>query len=276
MPKRSNKRDSAKAEYIARKSKGEDVSLKELAEQQGVSYQTLRNWKKADKWDDIKIRKKRGGQPGNTNSKGKKNAKGSHDGAPIGNKNAEKDGAYSTIFFDMLTDAEKELAARTPTGSRAALENELQILKVREHRILEKIALYEKEPEDKLFLNSLVDMRVPRGRGSQKVDGASQQMGMYSKDSAFARILKLEEALYKVQGRIATIVNSLKAIEDAEKRLVIENKKLEIMEMRATGAIEVPDPDGGTDSETTAADLTDETQDDMTDGEDGSHIEDEE
>ena len=47
MPKRSEKRDTAKAAYIARKAAGEEVSLRELAQEQGVSYQTLRNWKAA-------------------------------------------------------------------------------------------------------------------------------------------------------------------------------------------------------------------------------------
>lgn len=36
MPKRSEKRDTAKAEYIARKARGEEVSLRELAKEQGV------------------------------------------------------------------------------------------------------------------------------------------------------------------------------------------------------------------------------------------------
>lgn len=239
MPKRSDKRDSAKAEYIARKSKGEKVNLRELAEQQGVSYQTLRNWKKTDKWDEALPKRKRGGQPGNRNSKGKRNAKGSHEGAPKGNKNAEKDGAYSAIFFDMLSDSEKELAAATPTGGKEALVHELQILKIREHRILEKIAVYEKEDEDKMHLNSLMDMRVP----VEGKDGAVQQMGMYNSETAFARSLKLQEALYKVQGRIATIVSSLRALEEADRRHELEKKKLEIMEMRATGAIEITDID---------------------------------
>ena len=47
MPKRSEKRDTAKAEYIAKKKKGEEVSLRALAGELGVSYQTLRNWKAA-------------------------------------------------------------------------------------------------------------------------------------------------------------------------------------------------------------------------------------
>lgn len=245
MPKRSDKRESAKAEYIARKAKGEKINLRELAEQQGVTYQTLRNWKAADKWDEQIPKRKRGGQPGNKNSKGKKNAKGHHDGAPIGNKNAEKDGAYSAVFFDMLSESEKELAAITPTGGKAALVHELQILKVREHRILEKLAIYENAEEDALYLNSLMDMRVPAGRGKAKKDGAVQTMGMYSKDSAFARSLKLQEALYKVQGRIATIVNSLRALEEADRRHELDKRRLEILEMKATGAIEIAEPDGG-------------------------------
>ena len=251
MPKRSEKRDTAKADYLAQLSKGEKVNLRELADKVGVSYQTIRNWKAADKWDDYIPKRKRGGQPGNTNSKGHKNAKGSHDGAPKGNKNAEKDGAYSAIFFDMLTDAEKELCEKTPCGSREALEHELQILKLREHKILSKIAEYEAMKDDELITSSLLDMRLPK-KGK---DGAVQQMGMYTKDSAFQRVLKLDEALYKVQGRIATIANSLKAIEETEKRLAIDRRRLDIMYMRASDTFEIEDP-------------AEEMFDDMTEAED--------
>jgi hypothetical protein len=75
-----------------------------------------------------------------------------------------------------------------------------------------------------------------------------QQMGMYSKDSAFARVLKLQEALYKVQGRIAKIADSLRALEENEKRLELEKKRLEILRMRATGVVETPDPETGEDA----------------------------
>ena len=121
MPKRSEKRDTAKAEYVARKAQGEKVSLRELAQELGVTYQTLRNWKAADKWDEALPKKKRGGQPGNKNSAGKKNAAGSHPGAPVGNKNAEKDGAYSAVLYDLLTDQEKAVYNGAPTESAAAL-----------------------------------------------------------------------------------------------------------------------------------------------------------
>lgn len=245
MPKRSEKRDTAKAAYVERKNKGEQFTLKEFAQSQGVSYQLVRKWKAADEWDKAteKPKKKRGGQPGNRNSAGHKNAEGSHAGAPEGNKNAEKDGAYSAVLLDMLTDKEKEVADKAPTGSKEALVHEMMILKVREYRVLEKIAEYEKKPEEELFISSVLDMRVPAGRGENKKDGASQQMGMYTKDSAFARVLKLQEALYKIQGRIAKITDSIRASEEYEARMEIEKQKLEILRMRATGAVDIGDED---------------------------------
>ena len=196
MPKRSEKRDAARAAYVEKKSRGGKVNLRELAEELGVSYQTVRNWKAADGWDQALPPKKRGGQPGNRNSAGHKNAAGSHKGAPAGNRNAEKDGAYSTVFFDMLTPEEREILHGAPVQGREALEHEMKILKFREHKILAKISEYERAPEDALYLNSVTDMREPAGRGKDRKDGAAQQMGMYNKDSAFARVLKLQEALY--------------------------------------------------------------------------------
>lgn len=247
MPKRSGERDTAKAEYIAKKSRGEKVNLRKLAEALGVSYQTLRNWKTTDGWDAALPKKKRGGQPGNQNSKGRRNAAGSHKGAPPGNKNAEKDGAYSAVFFNMLTEPEREFLEKTPLGSREALEHEMKILKFREHKILEKIAEYEALPADSLYTNSVLDMRIPK-KGQ---DGAEQTMGMYTKDSAFSRVLKLQEALYKVQGRIAKIADSLRALEENEKRMELERERLEILRMRETGTMEVEEPEGaGEENET--------------------------
>ena len=105
------------------------------------------------------------------------------------------------------------------------------------------IAEYEKAPEDTLYVSSLLDMRVPGGKGTERKDGAMQNMGMYSKDSAFNRAMKLQEALYKVQGRIAKIADSLRGLEESEKRMGLEKERLELMRMRATGAVTVPDAD---------------------------------
>ena len=100
----------------------------------------------------------------------------------------------------MRTEQDKAGADGAAAGSGGAVIHEMRLLKVREHRIMSKIAVYEAEPEDTLHLSSVLDMREPAGRGDKKQDGARQQMGMYTKDSAFNRVMKLQEALYKVQG----------------------------------------------------------------------------
>ena len=231
MPKRSEKRDTAKAEYVERRNRGEKVNLREFADALGVNYKTLRDWKRMDEWDEAvppPPKRKRGGQPGNTNSKGKKNAAGSHPGAPTGNKNAEKDGAYSAVFLDMLTDQEREIVEKTPLEVRAALEHEMKILKFREHKILEKIAEYEKAEEGAVYLSAMTEIR-----------GKNDTTLRFS-DSAFKRVQSLQEALYKVQGRIAKITDSLRGLDESAARLAMERERLDILRMRASGSVDVP------------------------------------
>lgn len=228
------KKAAAKAEYARRRAKGQEINLKAFADEMGVRYDTLRRWKTKEQWDEQPTRK-RGGQPGNQNAKANTGG-----GAPLGNKNAEKDGAYSAVFFNALTEEEKQLVELTPLDSTTALQHEMKILKLREKRILDRIAQYEQEDEEKLHLSSLTDMRVPKGGE----DGAVQTMGMYSSDTAFSRTMKLNEALYKVQGRIAAIANALRAAEENAVRTEMERQRLDIMRMRASGVVDVDGEDG--------------------------------
>ena len=217
MPARNSQRDTAKAEYIKRRRAGEKINLKEFADRVGVPYGTVRNWKRIDQWDES-LERKRGGQPGNRNSKGKKNAKGNHGGAPRENKNAEKDGAYSAVFFDKLSDRQKKILA--------ALEK------------------YSECADDDLYIATLTDMRRPgKSEGGKRTDGAEQKMGLYNKDSAFTRREKLQEALYKVSGRIATLIGQLRQGEEFEKRYDLEVQRLDIAKIRATGVADMDGPD---------------------------------
>lgn len=235
MPKRSKERDAAAAEYIARRAKGEKVNLKKFAEELGISYSMVRRWKSEDQWEEA-VPRKRGGQPGNTNARGNRGG-----GAPAGNINAEKDGAYSRIFWDKLTPEELAVVESAPLGGVEALRHEMQVLKYREKKILDAIAKYEAAQQDELYLNNVLDMRVPGGRGDQKVDGLNQNMGMYNKETPFARILKLQDALNKYQGRIAAVANALRQADEFERRIALERERLDIMRMRATGTVEVED-----------------------------------
>lgn len=236
MAKRSDARDAAREEYIARRQKGEKVNLKELAKKFDTSYDTLRHWKTRDKWDD-QIKRKPGGQPRN------RNAVGNRGGAPKRNKNAEKDGAYSAIFFSQLSEDDLAIFNGAPRGAVDALRHEMGILKLREKKILDKIKEYEEMDEGALIVNNVMDMRVPGGRGERKQDGANQNMGMYFKDTPFARVLKLQEALYKVQGRIATVAGALRVAEESDRRAALEERRLELMRMKITGEVDVGEGD---------------------------------
>ncbi len=229
MARRSAEHDAARAEYIERRSRGEEVNLAELADRLGVKRQTLRNWKSAEKWDEAvpTPKRKRGGQKGNQNSRGKRNAAGSHKGAPTGNKNAEKDGAYSAVFLDTLTEEEKKLVEATPLEVRAALEHEMKVLKFRENKILSKIADYEKAEEGAMYLSAMTEIR------------GKNNTTMRFSDSAFKRVQSLQEALYKVQGRIAKITDSLRGLDESAARLAMERERLDILRMRASGSVDV-------------------------------------
>ena len=250
MPKRNDKRDTAKAEYVKRRRSGEKINLKDFANELGVTYGTVRNWKRIDQWEDA-IERKRGGQPGNKNSRGKMNAKGNTGGgAPDGNTNAEKDGAYSTIHLERLSQEERDWLDQMPTGASENNIYELKLLRIQQRHIMERIAEYESCDPETLFTASITDMRKPgKDKDGKQVDGAVQKMVMNNKDSAFVRVTQLREALNKVSGRIISLTTQIRQQEEFEKRYALELERLDIAKMRATGEVDV-DPEGGTEDET--------------------------
>ncbi len=105
-----------------RRRDGEKVSLQELAEELGVKYDTLRRWKSADKWDEMKPppKRARGGQP-----KNKKTPWATPAAHRPGNQNARTHGGYAAVFFDQLTDDELLIMDKTPKFAVKALREEL-------------------------------------------------------------------------------------------------------------------------------------------------------
>lgn len=212
----NEKREAARAEYRKQQAQGTPVTLKALAKQFGVSARTITAWKSADRWDD----------PTTEPPKRKR-------GAPPHNQNAVKDGAYSIVRLDELSDDEKTFLKDVPLDVRPALEQEMQILKIRERRILARLKEYEDADRESVYLSTITEIR------------GDKESVMRVSDSAFKRVQNLQEALYKVHGRIAKIVDSLYALEEAERRFRLEQQRLDIMRMRATGSVEVDDIDAG-------------------------------
>ena len=50
MARRSDERDAARAEYIARMEKDGEVNLRQLADDLHLKYDTVRRWKAKDGW----------------------------------------------------------------------------------------------------------------------------------------------------------------------------------------------------------------------------------
>ncbi len=93
---------------------------------------------------------RKGGAP-----KGNKNAVGNRGGAPKGNKNAWKHGGYEEIRWDTLTEEEWEMIATMPTDPEELLEAEIDLLMIRERRIMQRIK-YFNEVKDGLVVTSTV------------------------------------------------------------------------------------------------------------------------
>lgn len=110
------------------------MALVDIAKKLGKPEGTVRRWKSTQNWDGNSKKKqgersqkdkasvrKRGGQPGNKNSKGKQNAKGH--GAPKGTQNALKHGGYSAVYWDTLDEDERELIESMPQDTVKSGDN---------------------------------------------------------------------------------------------------------------------------------------------------------
>lgn len=101
MPrKKDEKREKAKRIFLDSDGMAKNP---EIAEALGVDSAKIAKWKCMDKWKEALENqpKKQGAQKGNQNAKGH--------GAPKRNKNAQTHGAYSTVYFDELSEDERKL-----------------------------------------------------------------------------------------------------------------------------------------------------------------------
>ena len=149
-------------------------------------------------------------------------------------------GGVFNIFFDKLTPEEKQIVENAPRNSTELTSHEIGVLLLREKYILDKIKEYQALPPDQMITSSVMDMRVPGGRGKRKRDGANQQIGMYQKETPAQRILQLQEALNKIHGRILSAAAQMQKNEMDKLHLETEQQRIELLRIRATGEIGEP------------------------------------
>lgn len=154
---RSPERDKARQLWLD--SDGQ-MSPKEVAEAVGVKPEQVRKWKSVDRWqaalEEQQPKRKRGGQPGNKNAAGA--------GAPLGNKNAETHGAYSAVRLCDLPDEQRQYIESITLDTETNMLAELQLLIAKEADLQNKISAIEKGSPDALFIDRVVEIRVPKGK----------------------------------------------------------------------------------------------------------------
>ena len=235
MPRaRDPNRDKAFRIYM---DAGGKIDLVEIASQLNISAGTVRGWKSKDKWEEqlsgtlqtkVTERSKRskGGQPGNQNAKGSKGGSGA---APQRNKNAEKHGAYSRVYWDTLDEDELDLIDSMDSAEEQQLIMQLQMFSVRERRLMRSIKKYRELEAENHGLTVKAASKTKKVEDLTDLDGESIGAGKYKKvtetsvtgtEPVMNSIMTLEAELTKVQ-RAKT-----KAIE-ALAKLHLEKQKLE-------------------------------------------------
>lgn len=234
------------------------IKPKALSEKFGISINTIKSWIKRDK---SKIRKtaadapckkkgapvtrKRGAQLKNKNAEGA--------GAPAGNKNAQKHGGYSAVYWDVLTEEELEMIDGTPTDEEVLLMEQIQLFSVRERRIMQAINKYRnaKEPvaisytsrtESKRSFKDEEEEAKYNRRQQEKIDkeeilpGHSYtiQTSTENKDNIITR---LESELSSVQSKKTKAIDSLAKLRLEKQRLDGGNKGNEVVKAWAERVI---------------------------------------
>ena len=231
--------EQAKALFLSGKKLIEISQLLEIPEG------TIRSWKNRYKWKSgnatlqkpkRNVAKRRGGQPGNQNAAG-------HGGTgPPKNKNAVTTGEFEALLFDCLDDEERYLAESVPDDKHRLQLQEIQLLTVRERRMLKRIEAIKKsveclengEPVEGMTL-------VSRRYGTEK----DKETDLKEYQGKLGQIQAIEEALTRVQARKQRAIESLHKFGFDDAQIELERKRVEMAARVAGGTEDEEEPDDG-------------------------------
>lgn len=205
--------------------------LIEISEILDVPEGTVRSWKNRYQWETATLQKKnrnvakkKGGQPGNKNAVG-------HGGTgPPGNKNAVTTGEFETLLFDCLEPDEKRLAEAVPADKEQLLLQEIQLLTVRERRMLKRIE----------NLKQADFTTVKKKKGTEK----GKRTDLDEDHATLGQIQNIEDALTRVQARKQAAIDSLHRFGIDDAKLEIELMKVELATLKLGGQEPEMEDDG--------------------------------
>lgn len=229
-----------------------DMKYKDIAEKYGVTLSAVKSWAsrywKDAEWlreykkgcnlkkSQLKKVATKGGQPGNKNAVG--NAGG---GAPEQNKNAIKTGEFEALFFDALEPEERQLVALIEPDKEALSLQEIQLLTVRERRMLRRIESIRRTAED-------VGEDEAAGMTAVEYSSGHSVEGSFSKKKyvgALGQIQAIEEALTRVQAQRQRAIDSLHRMGCDDNRMELELLRLELEISTKGGSTEPEIEDDG-------------------------------
>lgn len=213
------------------------MKLVDIAKKLDVPASTVRRWKSTQNWDGKTKGKKnersqkkktnarhKGGQPGNRNAVGNK-------GGPLkpGDKIAEKHGAYSSVYWDVLDESEKDMIEDIPMDEEMLLIEQIQLFAVRERRIMIAINKYRNmKGEVSLYgFNLSAEERLPG-------DMYNMQTTMENKDNMIAR---LEKELSTVQSKKTKAIEALAKLRLEKQKMAGESKGNEVVRAWAEAVV---------------------------------------
>ena len=236
------------------------LKLIEISSQLNVPEGTVRSWKNRYHWDcnvakeKCNVAKKRGGQPKN------KNAVGNTGGAaPLENKNAVKTGEFETLFFDCLEPDEQKLIQTVQPDKEQLLLQEIQLLTVRERRMLKRIEALKlleqtSDPEDDQGEDELE--KAPPGMFVTKYKSGMEKGKptlLREYEGILSQIQSIEDALTRVQARRQRAIEALHKFGYDDAHLELETMKFELELLKQDGQNEEEAGDGFLDAMNAAA-----------------------
>lgn len=240
--KRDPRRDEAKKIWL--ESNGEK-QLKDIADELNVSDSQIRKWKSIDKWSaelkgNVTNAKgnvtNQGGAPiGNQNAIGNKGN--SRASPPVGNKNALKTGEYETIFYETLSDEEKDIYSSLNDDPSFVLSEEIRLLKIRQFRMMKRIQQAEAGLNDEEVerLQQLRKIKTPIEKNGKKLEIKREVMQDVQVTRKTYRkidnILSLEEALTRISNNLTKTIKLFNELE-----LQAERTKIASIQVRKLSA----------------------------------------
>ncbi len=216
------------------------MKYKEIAEKYGVSLSAVKSWaSRYWKKDGCNLKEKKLQPKKKVATRGaplkNKNAIGNKGGAaPAKNKNALKTGEFETLFFDALDPDEQKLISVMPSEKEQLLLQEIQLLTVRERRMMRRIddISQSAESHEDGVGDISADMTLVKLQSGIDKDKETNLKEYHGK---LDQIQAVEDALTRVQARKQKAIDSLHRFGFDDTRLEIELLRLDLASLKLGG-----------------------------------------